>query len=226
MYKDLSDKELDELFQLQISIFHSIHNNNTPTEEIVDEKPTNNKVKFHLVEVDEDVEVDEELTYGLSNEDIDTTDIRNQQELINYLQSKHIELQAIVKAKDKLAKADIGYILPTTARFAPFDMVGYSGNCQCVLEFKHRADVSSNQYSSVMVDEAKYNRLVEEAQRGVPVLIVYIYDVDNKIRILDFNQYYNKIDGTFSRTIRDNEYNNRKREKKFLCWNNNKTILI
>lgn len=225
MYKDLSDKELDELIQLQISIFHSIHNNNnnnTPTEE----QPINNKVKFHLVEVDEDVEVDEEVTYGMTNEDIDTTDIRNQQELINYLQSKHIELQAIVKAKDKLAKADIGYILPTTARFAPFDMVGYSGNSQCVLEFKHRADVSSQQYSSVMVDEAKYNRLVEEVQRGVPVLIIYIYDVDDKIRILDFNQYYNKIDGTFSRTIRDNEYNQRKREKKFLCWNNNKTILI
>lgn len=226
MYKDLSDKELDELIQLQISIFHSIHNNNnTPTEE-VDEQPTNNKVKFHLVEVDEDVEVDEELTYGMTNDDLDTTDIRNQQELINYLQSKHIELQAIVKAKDKLAKADIGYILPTTARFAPFDMVGYSGNSQCVLEFKHRADVSSQQYSSVMVDEAKYNRLIEEVQRGVPVLIIYIYDVDDKIRILDFNQYYNKIDGTFSRTIRDNEYNQRRREKKFLCWNNNKTILI
>lgn len=38
MYKDLSGKELEALIQLQISIFHSIHNN-TPTEEVIDEQP-------------------------------------------------------------------------------------------------------------------------------------------------------------------------------------------
>ncbi len=172
------------------------------------------------------VELTDEEMKGYTVDEIDTTDIYSKDELIRYINYKRVEDNIIKQVEDKLKQIDVTYWRRTEGRFEHYDMDGVSGDTVPVcIEFKYRPDITSSQYKSVVIDEAKYQSLLQLTYID-EVIVVYIYGKDKKIRVLHLNKYKDKYDYKFTRRIKDNVYNNRMREKTFYSFDNSKTILI
>lgn len=208
--------------------------------------------EIKLIETNQIVQINEEDYKELDLNDLDTSDIRSKKELIIYLNNAKKEHYSRQYIKDKLSNHDIHSVVETTERFSLYDAIALSANTLCndeyqiimnelinskemkqveyydetiYLEYKYRSDLNNNDYSSVIIDNIKYNELKQlHKEKKCRVFVCYLFK-DNKIRMIEL--FNNEIDYImYNKLIRDNVYNNKMKKVDLYCFNNNRTILI
>lgn len=166
---------------------------------------------------------------------LDASNIANEKELNDYIKNTQKEIDAMRLAYPILIKEmNITIIKKYDDRYHAYDCDAVSGvtniltdkyDEDIILEFKTRYNQSSTDYSTVQLDEHKYNKLKEiYIKTKKRVFVVYTYLNDPQIRILELfkhNPDYERID-KFPSTA----YSNTMKQRKNLYWLNDKTILI
>ena len=208
--------------KLQLSIWNKYKSVN-PTKS----KEDNDLIKFHLKEINQDVYLNEEESYGYKSNEIDTTDLHNKQELISYLKWHKMEDNTIELSKDKLKTLDIQIKERSKGRFAHYDCVATSANTETIyIEYKNRPDINSDTYDSVIIDGAKYKALLDLYLRTKKnIYIIYTYK-DGKIRVFDFVKSRSEYNQIKEIEVKDNVYSDRKRSKVYIYYPNELSILL
>ena len=203
----------------QEKLIESFQSNTTATHEFY---------PFYLEEKHQTVWLPENECYGYRPNEILTKDFYTDQQLKDYLRWRRIEDNSIEFAKPILLSTGITITERSQGRFDHWDCKGYyynkekDKNIPLYLEFKNRPNITSDIYTSVIIDEGKWfglNNLHE--QTGVPILIVYVYSKDNRVRILNFGKNKDKYFKKEIKNVQDTVYNlNRRKDKVYYYYDN------
>lgn len=192
--------------------------------------------EIKLIDTNTTVVLNDDECLDVNVEELNTKDIKNKIELLQFIKIKSDEKKSIEISKPFLKELNIDIKEVVNERYSHYDVIAVSAvtnmfneqyNEEILLEFKYRTGTTSNQYSSIVIDSIKCRHLLDEYNKSNKrIFVVNVYS-DNHIRLFEFSKYYKQfIDYEDVNVINSKYRSDTKKVKRLVKYSNDLTILI